>query len=178
MRLACGPTGHRHCMPYSARTRDRFRLAVAAVTGLTTVAALSVTGWLAGTAADGYQADQARTSAEVRSRHQAQRAERQAWRRAVRAHEVAVRNAARRPRVVLLERPQRSRVTLRYVQGATSVAPGPGGQVTSQAPSTTPPPSSVPAPPPPAPAAPPAAAPPPPPPPPPPAPAPAPSSGS
>lgn len=152
-------------MDYSATTRDRFRLAVTAVSGLTTVAALSATGWLAGHAARDHQAEQARKAAEAGAQQQAQRA----WERATRAHAAAVRAAAH-PHVVLRTRPQVTRVSLRYVRGAASAPVGGGGQVSSYSPTYTPQaassaPQSQPAP---------YAAPPPPPPPP----APAPSTGS
>ena len=96
----------------STTSRDRSRLAVAAVSGVTTIAALSATGWLAGTAARSTAAEQAApttTKPTVKT--------------------VKARHARTTPKVVLRQRPQRTHVSVRYVQGAPSAPVGSGGTV-------------------------------------------------
>ena len=147
-------------MNYSSRTRDRFRIAITSVTGLTTIGALSVTGWLAGLVAQDFAAEQA-----VKAQDEA--AQRTAWEAATRkaarqqkAYNAAVakQNRQAHPQVILVERPQRTRVSLQYVQAGGGSSVGSGGTVLAQgssggstAPSSTPPQSSgsQPAPPPP-----------------------------
>ena len=144
-------------MTYSARTRDRFRLAVAAVTGVTTVAALSATGWLAGAAAHDSEALQQEQAAVAQAKYRSDLA---AWRK---ANAVDAATPQQRTMVELRDRPHHTETTLRYVQGTGASAVGAGGQVTA-APASgqeqAAPPSTAPPPPPPL------------------APAPAPSSGS
>ncbi len=121
-------------MSYTSRTRDRFRVVIMTVTGVTTVGALSLTGWLAGVMGQEYAAEQAESS-RVKAADQA------AWEAAARkaarqqaAYDAAVvrQNRKARPQVVLLQRPQRTRVTLRYSQAASAGGSvGPGGTVTS-----------------------------------------------
>jgi hypothetical protein len=153
-------------MSYAAYTRDRFRLAATGITGMTAIGALSATGWLAGVAAQNFEAEQADKAAQAAAADAQRRAELRAWRQATRA-------AQARPRVVLRPRPQRTHVTVRYVQAVPSARVGPGGTVSAVEPAGPAPAPADQAAPAPAPAA--ASAPPPPPPPPPPA---APSSGS
>jgi hypothetical protein len=96
----------------STTSRDRSRLAVAAVSGVTTIAALSATGWLAGTAARSTAADQAAPTTPKPT---------------VRA--AKARHVRATPKVVLRQRPQRTHVSVRYVQGAPSAPVGSGGTV-------------------------------------------------
>lgn len=155
-------------MTYSARTRDRFRLAVAAVTGVTTVAALSAAGWLAGAAAHDSEELQQEQAAVAQAKYRSDLA---AWRK---AGAVNACTQQQRPGVELRDRPHRTETTVRYVHLTGTSAVGAGGQVTAAPPAgqqQSPPPSTAPAPPPPAPAPAPVAAPVP-------APVPAPSSGS
>lgn len=153
-------------MTYTPRKRDRYRLAAAAVTGATTVGALTATGWLGGVAAADYAEQESQRAAEqAATAAQAQRA-RAKYDAAVARQQ----SRAEGPRIVYKQRPTRTRVTVQYVAGAATAAPvGPGSTVTSSAPQQAPggqsPNSGHQAP----------SAPPPPPPPPP---APAPSSGS
>jgi len=99
-------------MTYTARTRDRYRLALAALTGVTTVGALTACGWLAGTAAHDHEAslgtkEAARQQAQRRALFEWQQ-QRAAWRA---AH-------ADRPRVrtVWRKRPERTVVDTRVVR--------------------------------------------------------------
>ena len=121
-------------MSYSATTRDRYRLAVAAVSGLATIGALTATGVVAGAAARDYRAEEAQRVAT-------ERAERLAWKRAkqeraalIKAHQRYVAqltaNAAN-PLVVERERPVVTRVTTRYVSSGGSGQVGSGGTVSS-----------------------------------------------
>lgn len=126
MRPAWRPLRDRVDMTYTATTRDRYRLAVSAVTGLATVGILATTGWLTGSAASDYAADQARKA-------NAARAEQQAYRQARAEHRAAVAasRAAAQPGVALRPRPQVTRTTVQYVQGTASGAVGAGGQISS-----------------------------------------------
>ncbi len=137
MRPACVRWGHCLAMTYTATTRDRFRIGVTAVSGLTTVGALSVSGWLAGSVARDFESQQASASAETAqqtAQQQAQqRADRRAWRQSTRAEAAAARAARAPVHVALRSRPARTHVTVRYVQEAPAAAPGAGGQVTSYA---------------------------------------------
>lgn len=107
-------------MSYTARKRDRHRLAVSAVTGVVTVASLTSIGWLTGAAADDFEQQQAEKQAKA-------------------AQELAEYNAAlarSQRRDVLRQRPSRTRVTTRYVTAAASTnTVGAGGTVTSSGPS-------------------------------------------
>jgi len=107
-------------MSYTARNRDRHRLAVSAVTGVITVGSLTSIGWLTGAAADDFEQEQAEKEARA-------------------AQELAEYNAAlarsQRP-TALRERPTRTRVTTRYVTAGGAInAVGAGGTVTSSSPS-------------------------------------------
>lgn len=158
-------------MTWTARRRDRYRLAVNAVTGIATIGALSSTGWMAGATATDYEQEQ--QARQIDAKREAARYERLRARYDARLarHHAAV--AAQRTE--LRQRPAKVRVTTRYVTSAGNPVGG-GGTVTAPAPpaGTTPAPASA-SPAGPAPTAQPAPAPPPPPPPPPP---PAPTSGS
>ena len=163
-------------MSYSPRHRDRYRLAVTAVTGVSTVGALTATGWLVGVSAQDYHDKEAAKAAE-----EAQAAK--AWAKKY-ARQQAKYAEATAAGTTLVQRPYVTRTAIQYVQAAaTSAAPGSGGAVapvssssgaaaptTSSAPAASSAPASAPAPaaPAPAPAAPAPA----------PAPPPAPSSGS
>ena len=81
-------------MTYTARTRDRYRRALAAITGLTTVGTLTACGWLAGTASRDYNAEQVAKDA---ARQAAQRRALADWQRQQAAWRAA--QAARTPRV-------------------------------------------------------------------------------
>ena len=99
-------------MTYSPTSRDRARLAVAAVSGLTTVAAIAATGWVAGTVAQSAATDQPAPSTQTSQ-----------------ARNAGAHAAKHRPRVVLKQRPQRTQQTVRYVRGAPSAPVGTGGTV-------------------------------------------------
>jgi len=114
-------------MTYTARTRDRYRRALAAVTGLTTVGALTACGWLAGMASRDHQADQ---SAKDAARQQAQRRALVEWRRQQDAWRAA--QAARGPRIrtVWKKRPEVTVTDTRVVRvgtGGTLSGSGGGG---------------------------------------------------
>lgn len=103
-------------MSYTARNRERHRLAVSAVTGVVTVGSLTSIGWLTGAAADDFEQEQAGKKARA-------------------AQELAEYNAAlarsQRP-TALRERPTRTRVTTRYViAGGATNAVGTGGTLSS-----------------------------------------------
>ena len=117
----------------STTSRDRSRLAVAAVSGVTTVAALSATGWLAGTAAHTTTAEQSDQQAAPGAKPAVTKA----------------RHVRTAPKVVLRQRPQRTHVSVRYVQGAPSAPVGSGGTVSqpvSHTPAAPAPQHSAPAP--------------------------------
>lgn len=104
-------------MSYSQRTRDRYRLAVSAVTGLTAAGALTAGGWLAGVAAQttGAGSDTAPPPAPPPT------------------DTVPAATPSRTPpKVVVKERPQVTRVTTRYVTSPGGPAVGGGGTVTAQ----------------------------------------------
>ncbi|GAA1139457.1 hypothetical protein [Nocardioides aquiterrae] len=101
----------------STTSRNRSRLAVAAVSGVTTIAALSATGWLAGTAARSTAAQQADQQADQQAAP------------ATPKPAVKARHARPARKVVLRQRPQRTHVTVRYVQAAPSAPVGSGGTV-------------------------------------------------
>lgn len=110
-------------MTYTARSRERHRLAVSAVTGVLSIGSLTSVGWLTGSAAREHQqqqADQAAQAALQQARvYAAQRAE----------YEAAVVRSQRK--VVLRERPKRVRVTTRYVTAGPRHAIGAGGTLSS-----------------------------------------------
>lgn len=104
-------------MSYSERTRDGYRLAVTAVTGLTAAGALTAGGWLAGVAAQTAATDNgAAVPPPTTDTGQGTRAA---------------------PRVVLKQRPQETRVTTRYLTAPGVPAVGGGGTVTQSAPATS-----------------------------------------
>ena len=108
----------------TGRRRDRYQLAVVAVTGVATAGCLTATGWIVGQAADSWSAQQQAPTtvptgplttteqpAVSRPRHRAKA------------------NESDDERVVLRERPTRTRVTTRYVRPPATV--GGGGSVSS-----------------------------------------------
>jgi uncharacterized membrane protein YgcG len=103
-------------MSYTARNRERHRIAVSAVTGVVTVGSLTSIGWLAGAAADDFEQEQAEQKARA-------------------AQEQAEYNAAlarSQRQTALRERPTRTRVTTRYVTaGGATNAVGAGGTLGS-----------------------------------------------
>lgn len=109
-------------MSYTAKTRDRNRLAVNAVTGVITAASLTSVGWLTGAAADDFAQDQAE-----------QEAQQQAQARQTQADYAAALAKSQRPqKPTLRQRPTRTRVITRYVRAVgTSSVVGSGGTVTS-----------------------------------------------
>ena len=115
-------------MSYSHRHRDRYRLAVTAVTGVTTVGALTATGWLVGASAQDYTDQQKAKAAE-------EAAAAKAWAKKYarqQARYAKAQAAAAAP--ILKQRPYVTRTTTQYVQAAgTSAAPGgSGGSVYSR----------------------------------------------
>lgn len=158
-------------MTYSPSTRDRYRLAVSAVTGVTLVGALTSTGWLAGQAAQAHAADLARQQAAAQQQDKVRTA--RAERARKRYDALVSRSGADTRRSALRQRPTRTRVTTRYVTASEAASTTIGGGGSVSPPSATPAAPSAAAPAPAAPAAQPAPPPPPPPPPPP-----APSGGS
>jgi hypothetical protein len=137
-------------MTYTARTRDRYRLAVAAVTGVTAVGALTSTGWFAGVAAREHTADQ--TAQQAQQQAAADRAARAQARYETRV--ARQQSAALGSDVALRQRPAVTRVTTRYVASTAQGAVGSGGSVSQAAPAQpapagNPAPAHVPAPPPP-----------------------------
>ena len=116
-------------MSYTPRKRDRYRLAVAAITGVTTIGALTATGWLGGVAAADYNAqEQQRAAEQAAANAKAERAQAK--------YDAAVarqQSRANGPRIVYKQRPVKRRVSVRYVTGTSSSSPysGPSGTVTS-----------------------------------------------
>ena len=113
-------------MSYSSTERShhgvvRLRIAVAAVSGATAIAAFSATGWLAGAAARTTDAQQAAQPGP------AQQAAGQAATGAA-----ATRIDRHRP-VIRKQRPQRTHVTVRYVRATPSAPVGGGGTVSQPA---------------------------------------------
>ena len=120
MRRPCGGPDDRGGMAHTPRRRDAYRLAVASVTALTSVAAAIATGWLAG-------------SMDREARQQEQ-AERDAARRAEQEYRAALaRHRIRRQGVPVLTkpRPTSTRVVLRYVAVVPATGVGPGGTVSA-----------------------------------------------
>lgn len=112
-------------MTYTARTRDGYRRALASVTGLTTVGALTACGWLAGAAARDHSADQ---SSKDAARQQTQRQALAEWQRQQAAWLAA--QPAPRPRVraVWKKRPEVTVVDTRVVRIASV---GTGGSLSN-----------------------------------------------
>lgn len=98
-------------MSYDNQTRDRYRTMVTGVTGVAGIGALTLTGGLMGAAADDSDQEQP----------------------AVTGQSVQARDGQRpgrfQARPVPRQRPYVTRVTIRYVPGAGTAAPGPGGAV-------------------------------------------------
>jgi hypothetical protein len=90
-------------MRYTSRDRDRGRLVVNAVTVLGTAGALTATGWLMGSAARDFAAQQASAGTDT--------------------------EGDQRTKSGLRERPSVTRVTVRYVTSTGSTVPGPGPSV-------------------------------------------------
>lgn len=100
-------------MTYTARTRDGYRRALAAVTGLTTVGALTACGWLAGAAARDHSADQ---SSKDAARQQTQRQALAEWQRQRAAWRAAQAAPRSRVRAVWKKRPEVTVVDTRVVR--------------------------------------------------------------
>jgi uncharacterized membrane protein YgcG len=100
-------------MTYTARTRDGYRRALAAVTGLTTVGALTACGWLAGAAARDHTADQSSKNA---ARQQAQRQALAEWQRQQASWRAAQAAPRTRVRAVWKKRPEVTVVDTRVVR--------------------------------------------------------------
>jgi uncharacterized membrane protein YgcG len=119
-------------MSYTARTRDRYRLAVAAVSGLATFGALTATGLIAGAAAQDYEAQQAKKQADdlaVKQAYRAAKKKRTALIKANKVYYARLAKQASHPRIVLRDRPLITHVTTQYVGGSGYV--GSGGTVSS-----------------------------------------------
>ena len=114
-------------MSYNAKTRDRYRLAVAAVSGLTTVGALTATGFLAGATAKDYQNEQDAKAAEQHAAEVTWKREQKAMARANKEFAAQLTTNAEHPRVIVRERRHISHVITQYVGGGSSV--GGGGTV-------------------------------------------------
>jgi hypothetical protein len=128
-------------MTHTPRTRDRYRLAVAAVTGLTSVGAITATGWIAGAASADYKAelaqraDRERAVAKDRAQQQAK------YEAELAAYEAAQGKPATAGRtqqvvdgaqpVIEKERSTETRDTVRYVPEVESGDVGSGGNVGS-----------------------------------------------
>ncbi len=122
-------------MTYTPRKRDRYRLAVAAITGATTVGALTATGWLGGVAAADYAEQESQRAAEQAvATAEAERA--QAEYDAVVARQLS---RAEGPSIVYKKRPVKHRVSIRYVTGSSTTASqtSSGGTITSSTPQGT-----------------------------------------
>ena len=110
-------------MSYSHRHRDRYRLAVTAVTGVSTAGALTATGWLVGVAAQDFADQQAAKAAkEAKAAKQ--------WAKEYAAQQAEYAKATAAASATLKQRPYVTRTTTQYVQAAgTSAAPSSGGTV-------------------------------------------------
>ena len=118
-------------MGYTARTRDGYRLAVAAVSGVTTVSALTATGFLAGAVAKDYQDQQHAKVAEQEAAKVAWKREQKAVARANEQFAEQLTANAEHPRVVQRQRRYVNHVITQYLDGGSSVGGGgtvaPGG---------------------------------------------------
>jgi hypothetical protein len=104
-------------MTYTQMTRDRYRLAVTAATGVTTAGALTATGWLGGLVAADFQRDQVEKAADQTTQG---------------TKSTGANRAGRPTRVVYRERPVRTRVAYRYLTADSgSAAVGTGGSVST-----------------------------------------------
>ena len=110
-------------MSYSHRHRDRYRLAVTAVTGVGTAGALTATGWLVGVSAQDFADQQAAKAAK-----EAKAAK--AWAKKYARQQAKYAKAQAAAATTLKQRPYVTRTTTQYVQAApVSAAPGSGGAV-------------------------------------------------
>lgn len=120
-------------MRYTATTRDRYRLSVAAVSGALTVAVLGTTGALAGALAHDFTQDRARRQAEDQAAKLVWKRQQREVSRASDALAERLATNARKTTVVERERRQVERVTTRYtvsdpvVGGGGTVRGGSGG---------------------------------------------------
>jgi len=112
-------------MSYSPRTRDIYRGALFAVTGLSTAGALTASGWLAGLAAHDHAVEMA---AEKTEKKQAERKRLEAW-------------YAKNPQVVVKKRPEVTKVETRTVPAGDV---GSGGTLSGDAGSPPEPSTSAP----------------------------------
>jgi hypothetical protein len=120
-------------MNYSSTKRDRYRIAVAAVSGLTTFGALTASGFIAGAAAGDYEADQAQKLAAQQAEQAAYKAAKRERAAIIKANEKFYADAAERaanPKVIIRERKHVLHVTTNYVGGGSTTA-GSGGTVSS-----------------------------------------------
>jgi hypothetical protein len=115
-------------MGYTSVTRDRYRLAVAAVSGLATAGALCATALIAGEAAADFKVEQAERDAQGQASATDERLQRREYRALVKAYdkynETLAANAAD-PRVLIRER----REVVRPRRGTVDTTVGPGGSV-------------------------------------------------
>lgn len=116
-------TSQTYSMSYSTRTRDRYRLTVAAITGALSLGTLTVTGLVAGQAAADHEGELAAKAAE-------QRAAQARYEQEKAAYDAAV-AAAAKPQVIWKKRPVKQRVTVRYIQAGSGSSLGSGGSVGS-----------------------------------------------
>lgn len=124
-------------MSYTAKTRDRYRLAVAAVSGLATFGALSATGLIAGAAAQDYQQEQAAKKAdqlEAKRAYQLAKRQRAALIKANKKYYAKLTQQAAHPRIVFRERPHVTQVTTQYIGAGGSGYVGSGGTVSGGSP--------------------------------------------
>lgn len=105
----------------SVRRRDRYQVAVTALTGLATAGCLAATGWIAGQAAHTWVQEQPAPTTTTPVDPAASTPQPAASTRQ--------RTRGQRPRVVLRPRPSRTRVSTHYVTPAAPV--GGGGSVGS-----------------------------------------------
>lgn len=108
-------------MSYTSRTRNGYRVLVAAVTGALSLGSLTVTGLVAGQAAADHN-DQ--LAAKALKEREAQ----EKYERDKAAYEAAL--AAAEPQVIWKKRPVKKRVSIRYIQAGGSSLGG-GGSVGS-----------------------------------------------
>ena len=121
-------------MSYSPTTRDRYRLAVAAVSGLATIGALSATGVIAGVAAQDYRSEQAQKASAKRAdqlAYKRAKQERAALIKANKQYYAQLAAQAEHPRIVVRDRPLVTHVTTKYLYSGGSGSVGSGGSVSS-----------------------------------------------
>src|SRR5687767_13932515 len=98
-------------MSYRHRHRDRYRLAVTAVTGVSTAGALTATGWIVGVAAQDFADQQAAKAAE-----EAKAAK--AWAKKYARQQAKYAEATAAANATLKQRPYVTRTTTQYAQAA------------------------------------------------------------